>query len=171
MPSTATVYQWAKVTGGRYGRITSWYAGWWSFAAWQLGVASLVSFMSLQTVGMYAVLHPDYEPRNWHTFCAYLACNWTMCLLVLYCDRWLPYIESCGILLTLGGWLISIVICAIMPYNNGHSYASSTEVWTHWQNSTGWASDGFVFCLAMLNAAFAVCAPDIPCHLAEEIPK
>ena len=31
IPSSASVYHWASVTGGRkYGRVCSWYAGWWS---------------------------------------------------------------------------------------------------------------------------------------------
>lgn len=171
MPSTATVFQWSRVTGGRYGRITSWYAGWWSFAAWQLGVASLVSFLSLQTIGIYGVLHPEYHPQNWHVFCAYIACNWTMCLFVLYGDRWIPWVETCGILFTLGGWFVTIVVCVSMRATKGEPYATNAEVWTDWSNRTGWTSNGFVFCLAMLNAAFAVCAPDIPSHLAEEIPK
>lgn len=58
-----------------------------------------------------------------------------------------------------------------MPHVNNQPYASNSFVWKDWQNDTGWSSNGFVFCLGMLNAAFAVCAPDIPSHLAEEIPK
>jgi len=168
MPTTATVFHWARVTGGpRF----SWLAGWWSFAAWQLGVASLLSFMSLQMLGIYGVLHPNFEARDWQLFAAYVACNWTMCLIVLFGDKWLAKVESFGLLLTTSGWLISILICAIMPSVSGRGYASSEAVWTGWQNLTGWSSNGFVFCLGMLNAAVACCAPDIPSHLAEEIPK
>jgi choline transport protein len=171
MPNTATVYHWARVTGGRHGSTWSWYAGWWCFAAWELAAASLVSFMALQVLGMYGVTHPDFVVQGWHITVAYLACNWALCLFVLFGDKWLSMVESCGLLFTTSGWIISIIICAVMPSVNGNGYANSSDVWTGWQNLTGWSSNGFVFCLGMLNAAFAVCAPDIPAHLAEEIPR
>ena len=107
MPSTATVYRWALVTGGdRHGRLASWYAGWWSFAAWQLAAAALVSFMALQATGIYAALHPGFELRNWQLFCAYVACDWTVCLIVLYGDKFLSLVVSWGIFFTLSGWLV-----------------------------------------------------------------
>lgn len=31
MPSSGGVYHWASITGGRYGRICGWFAGWWNF--------------------------------------------------------------------------------------------------------------------------------------------
>lgn len=41
IPSSASVYHWASVTAGkRYGRVCSWYAGWWSYFAWNFGCAS-----------------------------------------------------------------------------------------------------------------------------------
>ena len=131
----------------------------------------MMSFMSLQVLGIYSLFHPGYQAANWHHFVAFLCCNWTIGLLVLFGDRWLSRVESFGLLATVGGCFVSIMICAIMPHVNGKKYATSTEVWTSWRNLSGWSSDGFVFCLGMLNAAFAVCAPDIPSHLAEEIPK
>ena len=170
-PNVIGVYHWASVTGGRYGRICGWYAGWWNFFAWTVGVASLVSFMSLQLVAIYGTLHPSLQVQQWHIFCSYIACNWTCCLIVLFGNKLLPLIESTGTFLILAGFLITVIVCAIMPRTSGQGYASSRSVWADWQNNTGWSSDGFVFCLGMLNAAFAVCAPDIPSHLAEEMPK
>lgn len=35
----------------------------------------------------------------------------------------------------------------------------------------GQVSNGFVFCLGMLNGAFAVSTPDVVSHMAEEVPK
>ncbi|KAJ8612999.1 hypothetical protein MRB53_037207 [Persea americana] len=58
-----------------------------------------------------------------------------------------------------------------MPSVNGNGHASNSFVWTEWTNGTGWKSQGFVFVMGMLNGAFAVGAPDICSHLAEEIPR
>jgi choline transport protein len=57
-----------------------------------------------------------------------------------------------------------------MPHSKG-GYATTEFVWREWQNDTGYSSNGLVFCLGMLNGAFAVGTPDVITHLAEEIPQ
>jgi choline transport protein len=141
------------------------------FLAWVVGVAALVSFMALQTVAMYSVAHPHFAVQNWHVFVSYLACTWLCCLTVLFANKALPIIESWGGFFIIVGFTVSVITCAVMPHVNGAPYASHVSVWREWTNSTGWSSTPFVFGLGLMNAAFAVCAPDIPCHLAEEIPR
>lgn len=120
---------------------------------------------------MYSTTHPEYVLQNWHIFVSYLVCTWLCCLVVLFGNTALPYIESVGAFASGFGFLISILICVIMPKVKGKPYASSAFVWEDMTNETGWSSDAFAFCLGMLNAAFAVGAPDIPSHLAEEMPR
>lgn len=102
---------------------------------------------------------------------SYLVTTWLCCLTVLFANRALPYIESLGVFASGLGFLISILVCAIMPKVHGKPYASDASVWNEVTNETGWSSDTFAFCLGTLNAAFAVGAPDIPSHLAEEMPQ
>ena len=35
IPSSANVYHWASVTAGRYGKVVSFYAGWWYALGWK----------------------------------------------------------------------------------------------------------------------------------------
>jgi len=72
--------------------------------------------------------------------------------------------------LVIAGVLITIIVCAAMPYFHG-GYATSEFVWRDWQNSTGYGSNSFVFLLGMLNGAFAVGTPDVVTHLAEEVQR
>ena len=104
-------------------------------------------------------------------FVAYLICIWVCCLIVLFANRALPTIESLGGFLVIAGVLITIVVCAVMPHVNHQPYASNAFVWSEWQKETGYLSNGLVFCLGMLNGAFAVGTPDVITHLAEEIPR
>ena len=172
MPSSGTVYHWASITAGpRYERICGFFAGWWNFLACVTGAASLTSFMALQVLAMYSTIHPDYTGQNWHVLVSFLLCTWLCSLVVLFGNRLLPFIESVGALISTGGFLISILACAIMPKIHGKAYASSALVWKVGTNETGWSCQTFVFCLGMLNAAFAVGAPGIPSHLAEEMPR
>lgn len=89
----------------------------------------------------------------------------------MYANRALPTVESIGGFLVVAGVFITIIVCAIMPHVKGVPYASNDFVWREWQNETGYSSNGLVFCLGMLNGAFAVGTPDVISHLAEEVPQ
>lgn len=58
-----------------------------------------------------------------------------------------------------------------MPHVNSQPYASTSTIWSAWDNETGYSSDGFAFLLGMLNGAYSVGTPDVVTHLAEEVPK
>jgi choline transport protein len=122
-------------------------------------------------VSMYALFHPDFTVQHWQVFVAYIICIWACCFIVLFANRALPSIESIGGFLVLAGVVITILVCAILPHTKGMGYATSDFVWSEWQNETGYQSNGFVFCLGLLNGAFAVGTPDVISHLAEEVPK
>lgn len=86
-------------------------------------------------------------------------------------NRALPSLEAIGGFLVLAGVFVTIIVCAVMPHVNGQRYSANSFVWRDWQNGTGYGSNGFIFCLGMLNGAFAVGTPDIISHMAEEVPR
>jgi len=172
MPSASGVYHWATITAGsKYGRVCGFYAGWWNCLAWILGAASMSLILAQQTVSMYALMHPAFVPSTWNTFVSFLLCTWTCCAIVLFMNRFLPYIGNLGMFFILAGVFITIVVCAVMPYVNGTGYASDELVWATFDNRTGYTQTGFVFVAGMLNGAYSVGTPDCSSHLAEEIPK
>lgn len=171
MPSSGGVYHWASVTSGRYGRVVGFFAGWWNFLAWILGCVGTAQIVGAQVVSMYALFHPDFVIQRWKVFVAYLICIWACCFIVLLANRALPTIEAIGGTLVLLGVLITIIVVAVMPHVKGLGYGTSNFVWSEWQNETGYGSNGFAFCLGLLNGAFAVGTPDVISHLAEEVPK
>jgi len=164
------VYHWASVTAGPHGRVCGWFAGWWNFLAWILGLTATAQIVAVQCVSMYALFHDGFEIQRWQVFVAYLICIWSCCFITLYANKALPVIESIGGFLVIAGVIITILVCAIMPHYKG-GYASTKFVWREWQNQTGYTSNGFAFCLGMLNGAFAVGTPDVITHMAEEIPQ
>lgn len=171
IPSSGGVYHWASVTAGPYGRSLGYFAGWWNCLAWLLGIVSTLQIVAAQSVSMYAVMHPSFTTQRWHVFVSYLIIAWISCFIVLYLNRALPTIESIGGSTVVAGVLITIIVCAVMPYVNSQPYASSSTIWSTWDNETGYSSDGLVFVLGMLNGAFAIGCPDVVTHLAEEVPK
>ncbi|KAL8919464.1 MAG: hypothetical protein Q9208_006749 [Pyrenodesmia sp. 3 TL-2023] len=170
IPSAGGVYHWATITAGPYGRFCGWFAGWWNFLAWLVGLASFVQIIAAQLVSMYAVMHGDFVTEQWHVFVTYIIVTWMTCFINLYMNRALPSIELIGGFFVIIGVFISIMVCAVMPHVNNRPYASNFSVWRDWQNQTGYTSDGFVFLLGMLNGAYSVGTPDLTSHLAEEIP-
>ncbi|KAJ5150975.1 amino acid/polyamine transporter I [Penicillium canariense] len=172
IPASGGVYHWATVTAGpKYGRICGWFAGWLNFFAWSFGVSANCSIIGSMIVYAYALFHPGYEPERWHVFIAYLIVCWGCCFTVMFANRSLPYVNRIGSFLILGGLLTTIIVCAVMPSQNGRGYASSSFVWKDWKNGTGYSNNGFVFLAGMLNGAFAVGTPDCVTHIAEEIPQ
>ncbi|KAL8998760.1 MAG: hypothetical protein Q9169_002210 [Polycauliona sp. 2 TL-2023] len=169
IPSSGGVYHWATITGGRYGRICGWFAGWWNALAWLVGFASVTQIAAAQATSMYAVMHDGFETQQWHVFLAYILITWMTTLVVLYLNRALPSIEIIGGFLIIAGVVITILVCAIMPHVNQRPYATNFSVWGDWQNVTGYPS-GFAFLAGMLNGAYSVGTPDLATHLAEEVP-
>jgi choline transport protein len=108
---------------------------------------------------MYSIYHPDFIWQRWHVFIAYIVVTWMTCLTVMFMNKSLPLINQLGMFFILAGFLISTVVCAIMPSKNGNGYATNEFVWQDFQNDTGYSSSGLVFCLGMLNGAFAVGTP------------
>ncbi|KAH8202929.1 hypothetical protein TruAng_002875 [Truncatella angustata] len=171
IPSSAGVYHWATVTPGkRWGRIVGYFAGWWNYLAWVFGAASMAAIIGNTVVQMYALNHPDFVAESWHVFVVYIIVTWMACLSVCFFNRAMPYLNNVGIFFILSGFLITIVVLAVMPSRNGTSHATSSFVWTEWSADIGYPS-GFVFVGGMLNGAFSVGVPDVVSHLAEEIPN
>ncbi|KAJ5786769.1 uncharacterized protein N7503_011981 [Penicillium pulvis] len=170
MPSASGVYHWASITAGKYGRVCGFFAGWWNCLAWILGAASMSLIMAQQLVSMYALMHPGFEVQTWNTFVTFIICTWVCCCIVLFMNRFLPYIGNIGMFFILAGVFVTIIVCAVMPSVNGFEYGTNEQVWEEWTNGTGYSQQGFVFVMGMLNGAYSVGTPDCSSHLAEEIP-
>lgn len=161
------VYHWASLTAGRYGRFCGFFAGWWNYFAWTVGLAAVSQIVGAMTTSMYALYHPGFVTQKWHIFLAYEIFLALGVASVLWGNRYMPACENIGGVLIIAGCIVTVIVCAAMA----NPHASDAFVWQEWQNMTGWSDDGFVFCMGMLNGAFAVGTPDVISHLAEEIPR
>ncbi|KAK0362691.1 hypothetical protein LTR59_014807 [Friedmanniomyces endolithicus] len=165
IPSSGGVYHWASVTPGKkWGRVVGFYAGYWNWLGWTLGGVSVASIAGNIFVQMYAAHHPDLVVQPWHIFLASVIIAWMACFLVCFGNRLMPHLNGIGIFFT-------IVVVAAMPGSGGRpAHASSSFVWSEWQDTGLGYPQGYVFIAGMLNGAFSVGTPDAVSHLAEEIP-
>jgi hypothetical protein len=102
------------------------------------------------------LLRKFYHNSLTQIFIAYLGVTWISCAIVLFGQRKLHQLTNFFGAFCLCAWFVSLMVCAIMPSRNGSGYASSAFVWKEWNNQTGYTSNGFVFCLGMLNGAFGI---------------
>lgn len=110
-------------------------------------------------MALYSLYHHDFVPSNYQFFLAYLGVTWSSCAIVLFGQRALTHIANTCAISCLVIWFISLMIVAIMPSTKS-GYASNHFVWGEWNNQTGYSSNGLVFCLGMLNGAFAIGSTD-----------
>ncbi|KAI9820797.1 MAG: hypothetical protein M1827_005168 [Pycnora praestabilis] len=172
LPSAAGVYHWASITPGKcWGRPIGFLAGYWNFFAWIFGTASNSFIIAQITVQLYSIYHVDFSPQRWQVFISFLIVTWLACFTVAFANKALPAINIVGLFFILAGVFITIIVCAVMPGTNGSGHASNSFVWEEFINGTGWTSNGLIYCMGMLNGAFAVGTPDCVTHVAEEIPR
>lgn len=172
IPGSGGVYHWAALTAGKkYGPICAWFAGWLNYFAWTFGVSANCSIIGQIVVYAYGMFHPEAELARWQVFIVYIIVCWFCAAIVMFATFALPAINRVGGFLIVGGWFVTVLVCAIMPSQNGSGYANNDFVWKTWENRTGYKSNGFVFLAGMLNGAFAVGTPDCVTHMAEEIPS
>lgn len=72
--------------------------------------------------------HPDYKPERWHVFICYLIIVWASCAVLMFANRLLLGINNVLMAIILGGWLIIIIVVAVMPSKGGRSHASNNFV-------------------------------------------
>lgn len=115
---------------------------------------------------MCAVFHPALVIQPWMVYIGYLIVTWLGCAFVIFCNRLIPTLQKAGLVLVIVGGLVTIIVVAAMP----KQHASSSFVWSDWNNQTGWSS-GVAFLTGVLNGAFTIGTPDAITHLAEELPN
>lgn len=147
------------------------FAGFWNFLGWEFANAALSNVVGNCVVQLWSMYHEDYQPKDWHTFLVFLLINWLCCGVCLFGQRWIEKTNNVLFFFVIGGWFVTVLVCAIMPGRGGRTHASNDFVWKTWVNETGYSSNGLVFVTGMLNGAFAITTPDATSHFAEEIPR
>jgi amino acid transporter len=167
MPSSGGVYHWASASPGpKQGRALGFFAGSLNFFGWLFDLASIVYIMSELIVQMYSLYHPNYVIQPWHIFVTLVLITWICIAVTIFFNKFLPYLQQFGLFIIIVGGTITIIVVAAMP----ERHASSSFVWSDWNNATGWGS-GVAFLTGVLNGAFTIGTPDSVTHMAEELPN
>ena len=156
IPSSAGVYHWATVTASpRYGRLCGYLAGWWNFFAWIFATAVTLQIIAAIMITMAQLNSPDYEYQRWQIFVVFIFCAWLLAAIVLFFNKAIPMLEQIGGFFILAGFLITVIVSAVMRDVQSRSYATSHQVWNDFTNLTGYSSSAFAF--SARDAEWRVC--------------
>ena len=78
--------------------------------------------------------------------------------------RILPKLQTVSMVCHILFFFVIIIVLLVMSKK-----ASSTFVWTDFQNNGGWKNDGISFCIGLLLPAFSISGADGCVHMAEEV--
>ncbi|PVI06748.1 putative choline transport protein [Periconia macrospinosa] len=166
IPSSGGVYHYASITPGiKYGRVLGFFAGSINFFGWLFDLAAIMQICSNVAVQLYAIFHPDLVIEPWHVYITYILITILVTLTCIFANRIIPILQDMGMVLVIGGGLVTIIVLAAMP----DRHASSAFVWRDFENVTGWGN-GVAFLTGVLNGAFTIGTVDAITHLAEELP-
>lgn len=179
-------YHWVSEFAPRSAqKILSYIVGWFSILAWAAGgVAGQCFSVGLQVQGLMVLNDATYVPQPWHlTLLAIGAVAVCVVFNTLFARK-LPTVESvmlvfhiigafgvrralivsqCILMTSSGFFAILIPLWVLAPK------ASSKEVWTGLQVSSGWSSTGLSFMVGVAGSLNGLIGPDAAVHMSEEV--
>lgn len=165
-PTSGGQYHWAAMLAPRSSaKFISYLTGWLTLAGWQGSVASsgfLTGNMIRGMISMTATSY-NYTPQPWHGTLLY----WAVILFAVFINAvvssTLPKFEGLILILhILGFFAILIPLIVLSPHGDAHS------VFTSFQNTGAWPTQGLSFMVGMIGNVFAFVGTDAAFHMAEE---
>lgn len=131
--------------------------------------ASICASLALSILGVFSLMHSNYELRHWNVFLTYELLNVAMALVACW-DTWLPAISQFGLGVSVVSYLLTLLISIISrSFNDSKSWPSGKEVFGEFQNTTGWSSSGMAFIVGLINPLWAYAGIDSATHMVDDV--
>lgn len=167
IPSAGGQYVWTRVLIPKEKN-----ASFWSYLcgslAWAGAIftsASTILSISTLVVGFYALCHPDFSPKPWHTFVAFELLNLFIFFFNCY-GKILPYIAQGALYTSLMSFTVITITVLVCSRDN---FNTASFVFTEFENATGWESAGLAFIIGLVNPNWSFSCLDCATHMAEEV--
>lgn len=158
------------------GRFASYMCAWINTFGWWTLSASMIAFMAEFILRINNMVDPDWNAnRGWLNFVVYLGLTFLLTFTnVIGCrkEKVLPWINN-----FVGLWfgalflILSLALLISIGINRDQlSYQPASFVFGKWINETGW-SDGVVWFMGLVQAAYGLTAYDSVIHMVEEMPN
>ncbi|KAJ9493653.1 hypothetical protein H2202_010858 [Exophiala xenobiotica] len=141
-PSAGAQYVWvSQLSPARVRPLLSWIVVWLSFTSAWLGSVGGTFGVAVQTQAYITVAHSDYVPQRWHV----------------------TLFTAMGVHIT--GFFVSMIVILATTKNK----SSTSYVFTNFDNTSGWQSNGVSFLIGLLSTVYGFVGIEQPTHYAEEI--
>ncbi|GAB7350069.1 hypothetical protein MBLNU459_g0738t1 [Dothideomycetes sp. NU459] len=157
------------------GRFVSYLCAWINVFGWWTLTASQVAFMTNFILGIKLMFNPDWTgDAGWLKFIVYIGIVllFTVSNLVA-CrkDQVLPYFNNIvGVQFTTLFFVFSLAMLISVGVRSNLSFQPASFAFGKWLNETGW-SDGVVWFIGLVQAAYGLTAMDSVIHMTEELPN
>lgn len=164
-PTAGAQYHWtALLAPVRFATGFSWCSGWITVFA-RTSLFASTSFVAAEWIeGVAALNYPNYSPTQWQTTMIYWGIILVTTAVNILGIRKFPHIETIAFV-----FFVSMFFVVIVPLVYLTPQSTSEFVFTDFENSTGWSSNGLVWFLGLLNAAYTFVGIDGTSHMSEEV--
>ncbi|KAI1612030.1 amino acid/polyamine transporter I [Exophiala viscosa] len=142
----------------------SYFQGWLTSIAWQVGFVSTTVFLAEQIEGLIVLNHSSYVPKSWHTFLLMIMFSLVGLVMLTLGKKALPVMQTVSGITHIVFFLVITIVLLSMSKK-----ASSEFVWTKFVNNSGWSNNGVSFCIGLLLPAFSISGADGCVHMSEEV--
>lgn len=164
-PTSGGQYHWvSEFSPPAWQKVLSYTSGWMSTLGWLAGTAGSTQVLAYQIEAMIQVYKPDFFCTGWQ-ICLIM---WAFNLITIAFNTWgsvfMPALEIGSLILHGIGFLIVLIpILVLCPKN------SAEEVFSHWENNSGWPSMGTAFFLSQITILYCSLGSDSVVHISEEV--
>lgn len=131
--------------------------------------ASICASLALSILGVYSLMHPDYELQHWNVFLTFELLNIAMALVAGW-DRWLPAISQFGLGVSVVSYLLTFLVSIISrSLNHSEPWPTGRAVFSEFKNTTGWSSSGMAFIVGLINPLWAFAGIDSATHMVDDV--
>lgn len=158
------------------GRFVSYMCAWINVFGWLCLTASQIAFMAEFSLSMKVMFDEAWPGAStgWVLFLVYVGITVLFTFVNLVgCrdDNFLPYFNN---FVAVGFVGLFAAFCLVLPISvgtrSGLEFQPANFVFRSWVNNTGW-SDGVVWFLGLVQAAYGLTAFDSVLHMVEELPN
>ena len=167
MPTAGAQYHWtAGLAPVRFAVAFSWASGWVTVFA-RISLFASTSFVASQVIQGMIVLNVDgFSPAQWQGTLIYWAVILLLTVVNILGIRKFPHIETVAFI-----FFVCLFFVFLVPLVYLTPQSKASFVFTDYENSSGWSSDGLVWFLGLLNAAYTFVGIDGTSHMSEEVRK
>jgi amino acid permease (GABA permease) len=162
-PTAGGLYYWSAKLAKRNGAAWSWFTGWFNMLG-QVAITAGIDFGMALFLGALLSLTTSFTATGGHVVLLYAGILVAHGLLNSFGVRVVAFLSDVSVWWHILGVLTIVIVLFVVPTH----HASTSFVFTHFVNQTGFSSVFYVFLIGLLMAQYTFTGYDASAHMTEE---